>query len=116
MAVCDYCKQEMTSQVACTDPVYEFMGKGTAPRVPYGREEAPEVLALPSMAFYVRVREQETGQPYQPHNWTKDHQGNPKNCHDCGTPPGGLHHPGCDVERCPFCGWQVISCDCEDAE
>lgn len=25
----------------------------------------------------------------------------PENCGDCGTPVGGLHHPGCDMERCP---------------
>jgi hypothetical protein len=22
-------------------------------------------------------------------------------CHDCGTAIGALHHPGCDMERCP---------------
>lgn len=35
-----------------------------------------------------------------------------RNCHDCATPPGGLHHPGCDLEVCPDCGGQSISCDC----
>lgn len=34
-------------------------------------------------------------------------------CHDCNIKHGGLHHPGCDVERCPRCGGQLISCDCE---
>ncbi len=24
-------------------------------------------------------------------------------CHDCGAAIGALHHPGCDVERCPRC-------------
>ena len=33
-------------------------------------------------------------------------------CNDCGIALGGLHHPGCDVERCPRCGDQQISCDC----
>lgn len=31
-------------------------------------------------------------------------------CHDCGTPPGGLHHPGCAVARCTVCGDQLLAC------
>jgi hypothetical protein len=33
-------------------------------------------------------------------------------CGDCGTPPNGFHHPGCDQERCPKCGSQLIACGC----
>jgi hypothetical protein len=33
-------------------------------------------------------------------------------CHDCGAIEGQLHQRGCDMERCPFCGGQLISCDC----
>lgn len=33
-------------------------------------------------------------------------------CHDCNIARGGLHHPGCDMERCPACGGQLISCGC----
>lgn len=42
-------------------------------------------------------------------------------CHDCAAIKGQLHVVGCDVERCPACGGQAITCDCldeldEDAE
>lgn len=40
----------------------------------------------------------------------------PEHCRDCGTPRGQLHHPGCDVERCPRCKWQAISCECATSE
>lgn len=33
-------------------------------------------------------------------------------CHDCGAREGEFHKPGCDMERCPFCGGQLISCEC----
>jgi hypothetical protein len=39
-----------------------------------------------------------------------------RRCHDCNVAPGGLHHRGCDVERCPRCGEQLIGCGCQFPE
>lgn len=39
-----------------------------------------------------------------------------KNCPDCNVKPSELHLNGCDVERCPVCGFQLISCRCDAKE
>ena len=37
-------------------------------------------------------------------------------CHDCGCVEGQIHQHGCDMERCPFCGGQLVSCGCRYRE
>jgi hypothetical protein len=72
-------------------------------RVPYGPPPGlhdPGFLAVTGQA--VAIREQ----------WARWPDGWGANCRDCATPQGGLHHPGCDAERCPRCLGQAISCGC----
>lgn len=33
-------------------------------------------------------------------------------CGDCGAEYGEQHLPNCDIERCPICGLQFLSCGC----
>lgn len=39
-------------------------------------------------------------------------RGGPRQCGDCGVGRGGWHHPGCDLQVCPACRRQMISCGC----
>ena len=38
------------------------------------------------------------------------HRDNP--CKDCGAKDGRFHHPGCELEICPKCGYEVTTCRC----
>jgi hypothetical protein len=58
------------------------------------------------------------GKLYEPVPWGEERRfgrrAGPFGCRDCATPPGGIHHHGCDVEECPACHGQAISCGCDD--
>ncbi len=41
-------------------------------------------------------------------NWHADE----RPCHDCFAVKGEYHVPGCDVEECPVCHGQALSCQC----
>lgn len=45
----------------------------------------------------------------EPEDWGADR----KPCGDCAVIKGEFHVVGCDVERCPACDGQAISCDCD---
>ena len=82
MAKCTYCNLEMTDEATVDCPAHGFVIYRNG-------------VQLPAI-------------PYSPTNQSEDFD----RCHDCGVLRGGHHHPGCDMERCPRCGGQLISCSC----
>ena len=46
------------------------------------------------------------------HDWHADENA----CHDCGAIKGEYHVPSCDVEECPVCHGQALSCKCIEGE
>lgn len=90
MAICDDCNQEMSEGVSCTLEVYDDIDETVYPRIRYG--DPAELEAFNA----------------------NDLKALPANCVDCFAPLGGYHHPGCDVERCPNCKGQAVSCECGD--
>lgn len=88
-AVCQDCGKPMDTGVGCT--LKELNRKKMVyGRIPYGEEKRMHEGLAPE---YVK------GMFDTP-------------CHDCNVTKGQYHHLGCDMEECPRCGGQLISCDC----
>lgn len=61
-------------------------------------------------AFHVHGRRLEMIRFGHEEGWGPSTRGK---CGDCGVAKGQLHHPGCDVQRCPSCPGQLMWCGCE---
>jgi hypothetical protein len=71
-------------------------------------EEQVKTKFLISGNVYQRI-------PYvlSPNNPARSDYLEDRKCHDCWVVPGQIHLLGCDMEVCPKCGTQLLSCGCE---
>ena len=102
MTICDVCNQDMATAVSCAERRMEGRGQPWS-GIRYGDErrftDGPECCDPDCCGG------RDTALPLAPLML-------PERCADCGVKHGGWHHLGCDVEECPRCGWQLISCGC----
>jgi hypothetical protein len=78
--------------------------------MPVPCEDCQQVMDVGAGCIFTHVQVSEDGEIFkrvalgeEPDDW-----GDP--CHDCNVTSGQYHHAGCDVERCPKCGNQMLGC------
>ena len=102
LKTCEACGKDMMRAKGCTAELIEY--EKPAPE--------PNKIDLPDRPYRARI-------PYgaERRNGMIDrelllNQSVVDRCHDCNAALGRLHHYGCDMEECPLCGLQLISCGC----
>jgi len=86
--------------------VSDAMPRCVACGLPFGAECTVETLVLAGRT-YERIRlGSETVE------WWLGRQPDAV-CHDCAASTGQRHHFMCDMEQCPRCGNQALTCDCD---
>ena len=86
MAICSWCGKDMSLEetISCSENVKVDFGDMVADPIRYGHDTRF------GFSYFSTTQR----------------------CHDCNIKIGGIHHPGCDMEECPKCHGQLISCGC----
>lgn len=93
----------------CTAIESELMKYVLRPFVPGWIEQIRKAQFTTHIRFLDDVVLARVRYGYEDDDWGSNH----KRCGDCGVAYGQVHVSGCDIEQCPRCKGQSISCDCE---
>jgi hypothetical protein len=111
---CKSCHQDMSADDNITCLVPEVVIDGVEHRRRMYRfdcfeEEEEEVEIYDSNGRCVAIQYAPLEVGHDKQKWGEEEQ---QRCHDCNIKLGAIHHAGCDMEICPSCNNQLISCDC----
>ncbi len=87
MSMCSACERDRVTAFACSAAAVYIIDGREYLRVPFGKE-----VFWPADSPIMQLRR----------------------CRDCNVFQGSVHHVGCDVEECPNCHRQAITCGCLD--